>query len=98
MASLSMLTILGLILRRGSGLPRSRKRGFKNTQYLNNQNDYQARPIFSDIALPPRGSCPVLAQSGYLDLPPNVCFWGKADIGYPWSLFNWIQKPLITVH
>jgi len=32
MVSLSMLTILGLILRRGSGLPRSRKRGFKNTR------------------------------------------------------------------
>jgi len=39
MVSLSMLTILGLILRRGSGLPRSRKRGFKNTPYLSNQND-----------------------------------------------------------
>ena len=45
MALLSMLTILGLILRRGSGLPRSRKRGFKNTQYLSNQNDHQARPV-----------------------------------------------------
>ena len=39
MALLSMLTILGLALRRGSGLPRNRKRGFKNTQYLSNQND-----------------------------------------------------------
>ncbi len=46
MASLSMLTILGLVLRRGSGLPRSRKHGFKNIQYLSNQNDHQARPIF----------------------------------------------------
>ena len=34
MVSLSMLTILGLILRRGSGLPRSRRRGFKNSHYI----------------------------------------------------------------
>src|SRR6185437_6301546 len=43
MASLSMLTILGLILRRASGLPRSRKRGFKNIQYLSNQNEHLHR-------------------------------------------------------
>jgi hypothetical protein len=45
MVSLSMLTILGLVLRRRSGLLRSRKRGFKNTRYLSNQNDHQARPV-----------------------------------------------------
>jgi hypothetical protein len=42
MASLSMLMILDLALRHASGLPRSRKRGFKNTQYLGNRNDHQA--------------------------------------------------------
>jgi hypothetical protein len=40
-ASPSMLTILGLALRRGSGLPRNRKRGFKNTPYLSD-HDHQA--------------------------------------------------------
>jgi hypothetical protein len=47
MASYSMWTTLVLTLRRGSGLPKSRKRGFKNTSILK-QNDRQAHRTYRD--------------------------------------------------